>query len=269
MEITYKRDIENLEIQYKSSNIVRAENKRSVPYSKTGWKKFYPIDENKFVKNYGQTVETKLMLINNNEIYTGTVNIQNKKHGYGISTLKNGTKYTGYWEENHFEGWGETIDSDGNIFHGLFIQGTLNGKGEKFSINGNYYEGEFMDGLRCGQGHEETKEHVYDGNYDNDKKNRKGKLVYKNLKDSYEGEFLDNNITGKGEYKWANGDKFVGDFINGKMDGKGFYKWPDGGEYEGSYVNNIKEGTGKFKWSNGKVFEGPFDEGKIFILFIN
>ena len=101
-----------------------------------------------------------------------------------------------------------------------------------------------------------------------DKKNKKGKLVYKNIKDSYEGEFLNNNITGKGEYKWENGDVFVGDFINGKMHGRGHYKWPDGGEYEGEYINNIKAGMGKFKWSNGKIYEGTFEDGKFIIIFL-
>lgn len=159
------------------------------------------------------------------------------------------------------------IDCEGNIYHGEFTFGILNGKGEKFSINGNYYKGEFKDGLRSGKGYEETKEHTYEGNYENDKKNKIGKLVYKNIKDSYEGEFHDNNITGKGEYCWENGDKFIGDFINGKMDGRGHYKWPDGGEYEGTYINNIKQGTGKFKWSNGKIFEGPFIDGKLYSYF--
>ena len=92
-------------------------------------------------------------------------------------------------------------------------------------------------------------------------------LVYKSIKDSYEGDFFDNNITGNGEYKWENGDIFIGDFINGKMHGKGLYKWPDGGEYEGEYTNNIKEGIGRFKWSNGKIYEGPFEGGKYFNSF--
>ena len=159
------------------------------------------------------------------------------------------------------------IDNEGNISHGLYIQGTLNGKGEKFSLNGNYYEGEFKDGLKYGQGREETKEDVYVGNFENDKKNKKGKLVYKKINDSYEGDFLDNNITGKGEYKWENDDIYIGDFIDEKMHGKGLYKWPDGGEYEGEYINNIKEGIGRFKWSNGKIYEGPFEGGKYFNPF--
>ncbi len=258
-----EKDIENLKIQYKSSNLDKAESKRIAPYNKDGWKKFYIKDSDKFTKkNYGTTVFTKLIVFDNQEIYTGQINFKNQKHNFGISILKNGCKYTGFWFENKFEGWGELIDSDGNIFQGLFSNFKLNGKGEKYSLNGNHYEGDFKSGLRWGLGKEETKDHNYVGQYEKDKKNLKGKLVYKNIKDSYEGDFVDNNITGKGEYKWENGDIFIGDFVNGKMHGSGIYKWPDGGEYKGEYINNIKEGKGKFMWSNGKIYEGPFVGGK-------
>lgn len=262
LEINYERDVQNLQIQYKTSSLMKAENRRVVPYSKTGWKKFYPYEENKFNLNYGKTLNIKILVINNQEIYTCQINYNNQKHGFGVSILKNGCKYTGFWYENTLEGWGEYIDSDGNIFQGLFSKGKLNGKGEKFSLNGNHYEGDFVDGLRCGYGREETKDHVYVGQYEKDKKNKRGKLIYKSIKDTYEGDFIDNNITGKGEYTWENGDVFIGDFVNGKMHGRGLYKWPDGGEYEGEYINNIKEGKGRFKWSNGKIYEGPFVAGK-------
>ena len=261
LETAHKTKIESLLIDYKFPNILKAENKRTTNYSKMGWQEFYPSDEKKFVKNYGRVLNTQLIHISSYEIYQGSINYKNQKHGYGVSIFKNGTKFTGFWEENNFEGWGEMIDCEGNIYHGEFTNGNLNGKGVKYSINGNFYKGQFKNGLRSGHGLEETKEHTYKGNYENDKKNKIGKLVYKNIKDTYEGEFHDNNITGKGEYSWENGDTFIGDFINGKMDGRGHYKWPDGGEYEGTYINNIKQGTGRFKWSNGKIFEGPFVDG--------
>lgn len=262
LEIAYDRDVDNLNIQYKSANLVKAENKRIAPFSKNGWQKFYPYDEAKFNKKFSQILNVKMIVFNNQEIYSGQINYSNQKHGLGVATNKNGCKYTGTWIENAFEGWGEFIDNEGNIFQGFFQNYKLSGKGEKFSLNGNHYEGDFIDGLRWGMGREETKDHVYVGQYEKDKKNKKGKLVYKSIKDSYEGDFLDNNITGKGEYKWENGDTFIGDFVNGKMHGRGLYKWPDGGEYEGEYNNNIKEGKGKFKWSNGKIYEGPFVGGK-------
>lgn len=257
-----KKEIEDLKEIYDSPNLIKAENRRQVQYSQNDWMHFYPNDEKKFVKKYKNTLIVEILVVNKQEIYTGSINYNNQKHGFGVSILKNGSKYTGFWEKNSFEGWGEFIDTDGNIFHGLFKKGKLNGKGKKFSINGNYYEGDFKDGLRCGCGKEETKDHIYEGQFENDKKNKKGKLIYKNIKDIYEGDFVDNNITGIGKYQWENKDIFEGDFINGKMHGRGKYKWPDGGEYDGEYINNIKEGKGVFKWANGKIYEGPFLGGK-------
>ena len=72
---------------------------------------------------------------------------------------------------------------------------------------------------------EETNEHIYEGDFKYDKKNGNGKLTYKLLKDTYEGEFKDNNITGVGFYTWVNKDTYNGSFLNGKMHGKGLYKW--------------------------------------------
>jgi hypothetical protein len=45
---------------------------------------------------------------------------------------------------------------------------------------------------------------------------------------SFIGEFRDNNIHGKGVYKWADGRVFEGDWINNKMDGEGLFTWSDG-----------------------------------------
>jgi hypothetical protein len=263
LELSHQEEIENLENQYKFQNLIISEYARKIPYSKNGWEKFYPLEEKRFKKEYGFILNTILIHINNREIYSGTINIKNKRHGFGTTILNDGKKYTGFWEDDYFEGWGEFIDRKGNIFHGVFNKGILNGKGEKFSSNGNYYEGDFKDGIRNGLGREETKEHIYIGNYENDKKNKIGKLTYKNKNESYEGEFLDNNITGKGKYINEDGDEYDGDFLNGKMNGIGIYKWSDGSEYEGEYIENIKEGRGKFIWADGKIFEGKFFDGKI------
>lgn len=145
---------------------------------------------------------------------------------------------------------------------GYFQNGFLNGKGEKRMATSSYYIGEFRDSLKQGTGREETIDHIYEGEYHADKKEGKGKLVYKTTNDYFEGEFRDNFINGYGYYTWANKDTYEGFFINGKMHGKGKYKWPDGGEYYGDYINNIKEGLGRFRWANGRIFDGPFKDGK-------
>ena len=253
--------------QYTKFNLKRAESLIGTKFDKNGYKLYYN-DENEINKlfnfDYGKIYNTKILIISGiiPSFYTGEVNINNERHGYGILLKNDGTKYEGHWKNNIFNGWGRFIDYDGTLIECNFINGKANGKGMKKTLNGLLYIGDFIDNLKDGYGKEETNEHIYEGEFKKDKKNGNGKLIYKLLNDVYEGEFKDNCITGVGFYTWKNKDTYKGTFVNGKMHGKGFYKWPDGGEYYGEYVNNIKEGNGKFKWSNGRIFEGQFKKGK-------
>jgi len=115
--------------------------------------------------------------------------------------------------------------------------------------------------LKCGLGKEIISEYIYSGNFSNDKKNGKGKLIFKTTHDSYEGNFIENQMTGKGYYIWANKDSFKGTFVNGKMDGNGVYKWKNGRIYEGKYENGIKEGFGILKDNINILYEGEFKKG--------
>ncbi len=253
--------------QYTKLNLKRAESLIGTKFDINGYKLYYN-DENEINKlfnyNYGQIFNTKLLIISGiiPSFYTGQVNINNQRHGFGMLLKNDGSKYEGHWKNNIFNGWGRFIDYDGTLIECNFINGKANGKGMKKTLNGLLYIGDFIDNLKDGNGKEETNEHIYEGEFKKDKKNGNGKLIYKLLNDYYEGEFKDNSITGVGFYTWKNKDTYKGTFVNGKMHGKGFYKWPDGGEYYGEYVNNIKEGNGKFKWSNGRIFEGQFKKGK-------
>ena len=195
-------------------------------------------------------------------IYIGQTDISYEQYGEGTLYTTLGVMYKGTWVRGEFTGWGQYVDQEGNCFEGMFSNGVLNGKGIKISQNGALYIGQFSNFHKDGIGREETEEHIYEGQYQNDKKKGQGKLSYKNCKDVYQGEFTDNNITGYGFYIWDNKHTYLGDFVNGKMHGKGLYKWPDGSEYEGEYINNIKEGKGSFKWEDGRTFKGSFKKGR-------
>jgi len=115
--------------------------------------------------------------------------------------------------------------------------------------------------VKKGNGKETTIDYVYSGNFSNDKKNGQGKLVFKATLDSYEGIFIDNQITGNGQYIWATQDSYIGTFIDGKMDGKGIYRWRNGRIYEGAYKNGIKEGYGILRDNYNIIYEGEFKNG--------
>lgn len=247
---------------FPSEKVKKAESNRRQQFSIDGWKKFYPQNTKIFNVNHGEVHETKFLIFNGNEYYSGLLNRKGQKHGFGISIHRQGEKYQGFFFENNYHGWGELIEKNGNIFQGQFIHGNINGRGEKYSLDGTYYIGDFENFQKHGEGQEDSEFYIYRGGFKKGKKNGKGKIYMKVLKDTYEGDFIEDNITGAGEYHWSNENIYVGEFFNGKMHGKGINKWPNGTVYEGEYRNGIKEGFGRYMKTNGKTYEGYFKNGK-------
>ncbi len=81
----------------------------------------------------------------------------------------------------------------------------MTGKGIEYYKNGDIkYEGDFVDG----------------------KRERKGKYIDKD--GTYNGEWLNDLMNGKGILNYNNGNKYEGDFVNGKFEGKGKFSFEDG-----------------------------------------
>ena len=195
-----------------------------------------------------------------------TFNI-NSLTGKGSLYLQNGKKFEGNFINGELNGWCRYISDKAICYEGLFIDGVLNGKGEIITINENrkkyIYKGDIINFKKEGIGIEKTNDYNYEGEFHNDIKHGKGKIIfYNNNSESYEGDFKNGDITGKGFYIWKNKHTYLGDFLRGKMHGKGIYKWPDGNVYEGDYIYGIKEGYGEFKWNDGRIYKGPFKNGK-------
>ncbi len=108
-----------------------------------------------------------------------------------------------------------------------------------------------------------------------------GKLTFKETGDIYVGEFINDVIYGRGEYRYANGDVYVGDFagsvkhgegtytfLNGdkytggfegdRFHGQGTYTWHSGASYTGGYSHGLKSGQGVFRYANGDSYSGTF-----------
>lgn len=248
--------------KFTAEKVKKAENQKTYKFDVEGWKTYYRNNEEIEKISQDGLIETKFSIFENKEYYSGTFNKKNQKHGFGVCITRQSDKYQGYWLDNLYNGWGELIDKKGTIWYGQFVQGKFTGKGEKYTIDGNCYIGDFQNFEKNGEGEEDTEFYNYKGEFKNDKKQGKGKIFMKLLKDIYEGDFLNDCITGNGEYRWANNNLYNGEFLNGKMHGKGINRWPDGTCYEGDYVNGIKEGHGRYTKPNGKVYVGGFKDGK-------
>ena len=258
------------------------------------WKKYYNLEEIEHILNKNKNIiknnekdiiiKTKCLLSNyknENCLYKGSLSLNSIQKntsiknafnidsltGKGSLYLKNGKKYEGNFIKGELNGWCRYINTKGVCYEGLFINGVLNGKGEIIKIDDNrrknIYKGDIKNFKKEGKGEEKTNDYFYEGDFVNDLRHGKGKIIfYNNNADSYEGQFTNGEITGKGFYIWKNKHTYLGDFVSGKMHGRGLYKWPDGNQYEGEYINNIKEGQGEFKWKDGRIYKGSFKKGK-------
>ena len=60
----------------------------------------------------------------------------------------------------------------------------------------------------------------------------------------YDGEWLNDEINGKGCLQMPDGSEYEGEFLSGKFQGMGKYTWKDGSEYSGPFIQNKPEGDG-------------------------
>ena len=226
----------------------------------------YKFDKSKIKKKENEKNLNTLILINPNDLiknfYSGEVDIENNRNGYGIRLFNDGTKFEGEWEKNDFTGYGRIIKSNGDLYEGNFIKGKIYGYGIKKKLNCYFYKGYFLNGMKDGFGIEENEDFIYKGEFIQNIRKGKGEIFFKKNKEIYEGEFDEGKINGIGIYTFKNGDIYQGQFKNGKMNGKGVFKWKSGEEYYGEYVNGIKEGNGIYKYLNGKIYDGQFRKGR-------
>ena len=156
--------------------------------------------------------------------YDKEKNITIKYNNYNI-------KYIGPIKNHLAEGNGIFYSKDNNktiIYKGNFLEGCPNGNGVRYYYNGNksigYYNGSWNYNERSGlrEMYNETEGSIYNGLWEEDKKNGKGKLNYSNG-DYYIGGFKNDKFDGKGEGKihYPNGDLYEGEFIDGKRHGQG------------------------------------------------
>lgn len=198
--------------------------------------------------------------------YKGQLDDNQNPCGFGVLYTQNGEKYEGNFYLGGLLGLGRYINEEGTCFEGIFKNNKLVSKAKVINWNEKknqkiYYFGEVSNFIKHGKGQEITKEYRYSGDFVDNEKHGNGIIEFVENEELYEGEFNQNEITGKGLYIWSNKNTYKGDFVKGIKQGKGKYKWPDGTEYEGDYNNGEREGYGTYKWVDGREFTGRFKGG--------
>ena len=78
---------------------------------------------------------------------------------------------------------------------------------------------------------------------------------------TYEGEWCDDMMQGRGTFCYQSGAKYEGEFVANKYHGHGIFVFPDGATYEGPFELNQMHGVGKYTDAQGVVWSGKFDNG--------
>ena len=200
--------------------------------------------------------------------YRGELDLEGKFNGYGELYLRSGKKYEGKFKDGKLNDYGRLIDLFGiKCYEGYFKDNSLlDGKGKIIEIKEDgskiVYEGDIKNMKREGNGIETKDDYTYMGPFRNDLKHGHGKVTFNDGIASYEGDFNNGKMTGKGIYQWKNRDIYEGDFVDGKMHGKGKYKYFEGATYEGYFVNNLREGKGVYTKKDGRIYKGNYKAGK-------
>ena len=220
--------------------------RKSDDFSVDNYIKFYPKEDPFFKSEEIELVHDHIKIYNENnsdknkiQIYKGDLNIHGERHGLG-KLITPYYELVGMWKNEKLNGWGRQSRCNGEVFEGRFVNGLLNGKGIFLNGKSNKYLGEFKDMKKWGKGKLLTDEIIYEGDFNNDKIEGRGKIKIFKSGIEYEGTFINDNIEGAGIFKFLNGDIYEGEVKNGKIHGNGVYKY-----------------------RNGKIKRGLFEDGKL------
>lgn len=144
--------------------------------------------------------------------------------------------------------------------------------------DGSVYNGETIDStIRNGTGtyiwstgESESDNASYEGQWVNNTMTGFGELVLPGI-GVYKGDFLNNKRQGKGSFIWtyegepATGSpvSFEGDWDNDKIGAQGTLVIAGLGTYVGSFCKQQRSGSGTFTWNDGSIYEGDWTNDQI------
>ena len=217
------------------------------------------------------------------------------RHGAGSRVFSNGNRYEGQWRLGQPDGEGLMQYANGNQYVGEWQQGNLHGRGLLTYAHGDAYEGDFFKGVFYGRGRYNFADGgYYEGEYlaqrggyehgvlfpePNGKRHGRGIRVWVSGT-KYEGQWIDDRMTGKGVITTLDGGCYEGHFHDGQRDGHGTeeygnlsgvpyvcplgYRHPGAGHcrYVGDWKNSQFHGCGEFTCVDGRYYKGEWVQGK-------
>lgn len=206
-------------------------------------------------------------------------------HGNGKYTWSNGTIYEGDWVDGKRTGKGRIIWPCGKEYKGEFSKNDCGDNGPLKGENRNIYIGNWKNSKKDGRGTVKYADgavlegcwsngvlrsgvsrfangDVYTGDFKRSLFHRKGESIALNDEITYEGDWVNGKMTGKGSMIWPSGTNYEAKVSEIFAHGNGTYTWKDGSVYIGNWRNNERGAKGIMKWANGDVFDGCWWNGE-------
>ena len=210
-----------------------------------------------------KTYEVPPIKFKNGNIFKGKWNTENRMDGNGIYYLSNDkVLVNGFWENGELK-YGKIFMPNDTIYEGYIKNSIYNGKGKLIQSEGKEYDGIFDNGVFI-KGKVKINDAIFEGELENEQF-KTGKIEWNNGY-KYEGDFNGNILQGKGKLiSPDNGDIYEGDFDNNFFHGQGKYIFSKSqNEYEGDWDNNLPHGIGKISnIENTYILKSAFRYGKM------
>lgn len=154
--------------------------------------------------------------------YNGDI-VNGLRHGFGSLTRDDGYSYRGIWANDKRHGEGCEMLPDGTNYDGDWYNDAKSGWGVSTYLDGTEHKGDWKGGVKdgwgritYGAGNDRLKGRIYTGQWRMD----------------------GDDLHGKGEILYPNGDTYTGEWINEARHGKGIHKAEDGHIYISSWEND-------------------------------
>ena len=199
--------------------------------------------------------------------YTGLLDDDGERHGWGEMRWRNGTlygselqfyysdcdRYLGQWSRGQQEGVG-TLYSRTGVYVGAWSQGLQNGNGTAMYNNGNRYSGMFRDGFKDGRGvFSVSNGDVYSGDFRRGERDGHGIETFY-TGERYVGQYSGDQRHGHGTAYYNTGQvKYTGQWVEGSPHGNGTYLALNGDRYVGGFRRGVIVGPGTIYEVNGNI----------------